>query len=288
MITNEPEGVEALRSDLIIPMEIMVFIGKLGAVLHKFALLSSDFEKYISVVTFSIAAKSRFPLLKECVGFSKIEKGADALDLSMISKCTSLKSLNASLSLVDDCGLSHITIFSMLTTINLSYTAINDKMLRHLSALTNITSLNISHNTFLSGKGLLHLTKNINLKSLDISGCSQIMAEGMGYLSVFTNLTKLDVKCCATIDWALPDFSKLISLSHLDLSGAAVTNMGLLHITQCTNLTKLDVSNTFITWDKDTILAKFSGRLTHFELCCHPVKPSSNGVVIVQFAMYSR
>ena len=163
-----------------------------------------------------------------------------------------------------DAGLAHLKGLRRLDTLDLRSESLTDAGLAHLSGLTGLRYLAI-RSPHVTDAGLAHLAGLRVLTELRVESPG-ITDAGLVYLRGMKNLINLHVRSPRVTDAGLTHLAGLRdNLSgELDLSGAAITDVGLAEIVKFSKLQHLDISDTRIT-DAGVPLVKKLTRLRYLE-----------------------
>jgi hypothetical protein len=122
---------------------------------------------------------------------------------------------------------------------------ITDDGLVPISELDTLTSLDISGCGTITDEGIKHLSSLVNLRHLNLHGCTKITDVGLSYLATLA-LTHLDLNGCDISDLGLHSLAAF-PLTYLVLSSCKkITDLGFSYLSQLP-LTHLQVRNTNIT-----------------------------------------
>lgn len=182
-------------------------------------------------------------------------------DIKSLSILVNLKevSFKSCKGIVGD-GILHLSTLTNLKRINFNDSSISAEGISYLSTLTSLTGLNIKL-CYVKDAGLLSLQVLTSLIKLNIS-YGEITESGISHLStLLTNLTSLNISRCYHVkDTGLSYISTLLTnLQELSASGMDIKDEGISHLSNLSNLTKLNVSDcAFIKGEKFSLLTNLT------------------------------
>lgn len=166
--------------------------------------------------------------------------------LQMLNALTTLESLDIGFAQVTDSGLSQLTALSNLKELSVGGNKLTDDGLQALRLMPAITSLDLSGaqrtdsglwSVSLTESGLETIATLRELQHLRLNGLGT-SPRGLEMLTGLTKLSRLDLQSCARInDDVVPILKSFPALRVVDLSAAAVTDLGLAQLRKtCPNL----------------------------------------------------
>ena len=165
--------------------------------------------------------------------------------LRYLHKSCQLKTMIASFCPFTDTVIKELKRHDTLERLWLDHTQITDNGLAHLVQLTNLQSLSL-YGTAVTDEGLVHLKGLTNLKDLSLYD-TQVTDVGLAALKDL-ELVDFSIPSAAKTDLGLKNYlASLKPPSQLYLSEWKITDAGLIHLKQLTNLKRLDLIGTKIT-----------------------------------------
>ena len=175
---------------------------------------------------------------------------------------------------ITEAGLSRIKDFRGLTMLYLGQPKVTDMGLANLKGATQLRVLNV-RGTLITAAGLEHL-KGLQLTTLLIP--DRIKTDlGLRYLAAFMP----ERVALSLVDWEITDaglvhLKELTNLQHLDLGATKITDAGLVHLKGLTVLRTLDLASTRIT-DAGLVHLTGLGELRNLSVSGLPI--SDHGLV---------
>lgn len=172
--------------------------------------------------------------------------------LQRIACCNQLRSLDLAGTTISDRGLPSLVPLQRLESLDLGDTSITEYGLRPLARIKTLRRLDLAGTQFIGG-GFLFLKELPNLETLILDD-TEFGSGGSAahilprYADVFPNLRELSLKDVPISDSDLQYLHQFFPfIEKLILDGTAVTDDGLLHIKNMTNLTELSLKKTKVT-----------------------------------------
>ncbi|MGI9470700.1 MAG: leucine-rich repeat domain-containing protein [Rubripirellula sp.] len=198
--------------------------------------------------------------------------------LQAMSGLHDLSEMSLSSCTVGDGDFVHLRHFPKLQTLWLDSASIPPKEYANLSGLHQLVTLSCS-DTAINDKGIAQIPKLPSLRSFTLSS-TDVTGESFDKLAErFPNLTELvlyDTKCT---DEAMRQVGKLRRLEYLDVDGTNITNLGVAHLSDLTNLQTLDLQRTAIS---DPAIKSLSKMTKLSELRLNETQVDGSGLIHLQ------
>jgi len=170
--------------------------------------------------------------------------------LAHLKDATSLRALRIQASSITDEGLAHVSNLTQLEYLDLWHTHVTDAGLVHLKPLRSLKRLNIRSpdsvrfDPLLTAKGMALLAEMQSLEHLDLPNFG-MTDECLAHVAKLKNLKYLWAGCSRPnspiSDVGFRHVAKLRHLEQLYIGGAGITNKGIRHIADLTNLKVLNL-----------------------------------------------
>jgi len=170
--------------------------------------------------------------------------------MSYLSKIPALKSLDLSYSRIDARSLSGLADCKNLEHMDLSGVPMTDADLNHLTGLQKISSIALESSPVdgITDAGLHHLSTLGEIKQLSVFRASFLTDAGVCKFLDSVSVRELILKDCNGIgDHVCECISSKESLLNIDLTGASVTDKGVMHLAKNSQIRGLNLSGTLIT-----------------------------------------
>lgn len=193
--------------------------------------------------TIDVTRLPKQPFLLTRVSLPDNEKVTDG-GLAAFEGCKSLVYLSLVNTAVTDAGMVHFRDCKNLEYLNLINTEIGDDGLAHFAGCKNIRTL-LLMNTQAGDRGLAGFKGCSKLQSLDL-GAPAVSDLGLENFNSCVDLEFLNLNCPRMTDVAMANFKHCKKLQGVSLHGG-VTDAGLEHIRNCSELKGLLVQHTRVT-----------------------------------------
>jgi serine/threonine-protein kinase len=208
-------------------------------------------------------------------------KAADA-DLVHLAAFPHLKTLNLYNVHVTDKGLAHLEHLTELTSLTLGNDPnFTDDWLRHLKGLNELQEFNLIA-TGVTGSGLAYLHDAQKLAKVNLGQNPKLEDGGLAHLTGRASLRMLYLHNCAKVtDKGMENLTGLTGLTDLALPGTQVTDDGLAHLQEATQLGRLELTSLKVT---DAGLARFKDLSKLTELHASGTNLGDNGLAPLRTA----
>lgn len=152
-----------------------------------------------------------------------LDRNAGDIDLFVLSKISTLESLEARETQVTDAGLAYIKELTRLNELYLGETGITDEGVKQL--------------------------KGLNLSKLDLGCCAKVTDAGVEHLRSMKNLDELYLHDTGITNEGMRYVGELIDLEKLELGGTKIDDDGVWHLNKLRKLAELSIQDASVSMD---------------------------------------
>jgi hypothetical protein len=178
-----------------------------------------------------------------------------------LSNCPSFKKIN----------FSYLPFLQTLKALDLSNSVIDDQGLCYLSSLISLESLILDGSVHFTDRGFVELASLKELQVLNVAFCKGLTNNIANIISSFTNLQDLILKDIAITDEGLLCISNCQQLRRIDLTNSLITDEGISYLLPLSQLQELDLSLTGITDAGLEVLTYLENLKVLHLVCCEEI-----------------
>ncbi|MBN1974168.1 MAG: hypothetical protein JW787_11050 [Sedimentisphaerales bacterium] len=172
--------------------------------------------------------------------------------LAHVAKLTSLRYLMLYGKNFTDAGMEYLKDSQSLRILHVGLLSLTDEALAHIAEIPNLEAINLHRSENITDDGIAALAKLKSLKKLDI-GSSKVTDTGLSYLQACKNLDYLTLPPQGISDVGLTYLGQLSNLKHLDVSrvhfvdpkmdSGYYTDNGVAELSKCKLLEELTIGS---------------------------------------------